>query len=154
METSSNLFQIVGDELPFKPFHNNYYQSPKTLRFDIMQDTYDGIFPRVSDWTRLINRMDRHGVSEYLNWLGGRKKLDYQATYCQVTRESDYDSEATLTFKKPIQVVFGKVGEELITREVTQIKGEFFFDWFWLTNGRQHQKANGFEVFFNCQEFK
>jgi hypothetical protein len=154
METSSQLFKIVEDGDAFLPFANISMHSPKTLEYDRMDEYYDGIFPRVSDYTRQANKMDSEGVTAFLNWNTPKhKRCSFHNGYCTVTRESEWDNEATLTFDKPIQVVFGYVGEEPVIKEVTQIKGEFFFEWFWLKNGRQDKMANGFEIYFNCKSF-
>jgi hypothetical protein len=66
----------------------------------------------------------------------------------KIIRDSKWDSEATLEFKEPIDVVIGKIGEKLIIEKVKKIRGEFQHDWFWTRNGRQDKIANGYEIWF------
>lgn len=40
-----------------------------------------------------------------------------------------------------------------IIEKVKRIKGEFCHDWFWTRNGRQSKIANGYEIWFNVQEY-
>ena len=68
-------------------------------------------------------------------------------------REKDWDDRAILEFEKPIQVAMGKIGDELVIREVKRIRGEFNHDYFWVNNGRQDKMANGFEIWFNIHEY-
>lgn len=157
METSHQLFKIVEDGDVFNPIGsvNQGLEKGKFMSFEYLDDNMDGIFPRVSDWTRFANRIDNDGISEFLIWISKNpSRLIADFGYCTVQRESKWDSEATLTFKEPIKVSFGKVNGEHIIREVDTIKGEFTYEWGWYrTTGRQNKIANVVEVFFRCDEF-
>jgi len=155
METSFQLFTVVEDGdlfVPLNSIHQNL-STGKFMLYDQFEDTDDGTFPRVSDYTRLANKIENYGASAFIHWQTGRK-LKADTGYCTVIREGKSDSEATLVFDKPIKVSFGEINGEHIVRNVTEIKGEFDYDWFWRKNGRQEKIANGCEIYFNCKEFK
>ena len=144
-QTSSQLFRVIEDKLSL---------DSDLIIFDWIEDTFDGIFTRVSDFKRLINRMDTYGVCEFLTWISKRNnKILADTGYCIIKRENKWDAEAEIIFKEPIEVIFAKVNDQPITGKVDRIKGEFSFEWFWLKNGRQKEVANAFEVYFQCNEY-
>lgn len=154
---TSAIWDIVENDELFNPIKSIYggFTSGKFMLFDTHEDWHDGCFPRVSDWTRLCNRIDKYGESEYLTWISSKKnKLVADTCYCKIVRESKWESQATLYFEKPIKVIFGEVNGEPIVKEVNKIKGEFHIDWLWRLSGRQDKIANGIEVYFDCQEFE
>ena len=71
----------------------------------------------------------------------------------KITRGRDWDTEATLEFKEPIEVVMGHVGETPTVVKVKKIKGEFTHDWFFRKSGRQDKIANGFEIWFEIKKY-
>lgn len=153
-ETSGQLFLIVEDELIFEPYREVNSIAGRFMSIEHCDDGEDGTWPRISDYIRLTNRMDSEGTSAFLDWYTGRKKKSDNG-YCTIIRESKYGCDATLVFKKPITVCFGKVGEELVTRQVSKITGEFTHEWFWMKGIRRQDKvANGFEVYFDCKTFE
>lgn len=98
--------------------------------------------------------MESDGTSAFLDWYCG-KKIKSDNGYCVITRKTKYGVDATIEFKSPITIVFGKVGEELVTKQVSKITGEFTHEWFWMKGERrQNRYANGFEIFFDCQTFE
>lgn len=143
--TSSQLFRIIEDDLTL---------DSDTIIFDWIEDTFDGIFTRVSDYTRLANRINKFGISEFLTWISKRSnKCFADAGHCQVIRESKLDTKATILFRKPVNVLFSKINNEPITGKVNRIEGEFSFEWWWLKNGRQKEIASAFEVYFKCENY-
>jgi len=144
-KTSSQLFRVIEEDLIL---------DSEVIIFDWIEDSFDGIFPRVSDYKRLANRMDNYGVAEFLTWISLRNKKTIASTgYCTIERESKWDSKATITFTEPITVKFAQINEEQITGKVNRITGEFSLDWFWMKNGRQNEIANAFEIYFKCDQY-
>ena len=155
METTHRIWDILEDEMVLDPYSGrNSSHINNAILFEISDDNEDGTYPRVSDYTRLANRLDDEGTYAWVNRLTrkrNKKNIDYWG--CKIERSADYETEATIEFKTPIKVIFGYIGEDPIVKEVKRIKGEFTHDWFWLKNGRQDKIANGFEIWFNINEF-
>jgi len=153
-KTSHQLWEVVEYNHIFEPVKSvNNFEHGKWMLFESFQDDEDGTFPRVSDYMRIVNAMEREGATAFLRWIG-RSKMKFNNGYCKVEREGKFSNEATIKFENPIAVSFGELDGEHITKEVTEIKGEFSFEWLWMKNGRQDKVANRVEVFFNCQEYK
>ena len=156
METSHQLFKIVEDGEIFDPIGsiNQGGEHGKWMSFEHLFDTDDGIFPRVSDWTRFVNRIENDGVTEYLTWISKNNKLKIDSGYCTIIRKGKWDNEATLYFDKPIEIEFGEINGDPITGKANVIHGEFSYEWGWWKNGRQNKMANSVEIFFDCQKFE
>ena len=155
METTHTIWEIIDEDKVLDPYTGKHsYHIKNSILFEISDDTEDGTYPRVCDYTRLANRLDAAGTSVWVNRLTSKKNkkiIDYWG--CKIERSADYETEATIEFKTPIKVIFGYIGGDPIIKEVKKIKGEFTHDWFWTRNGRQDKIANGFEIWFNIKEF-
>jgi hypothetical protein len=155
METSSSIWEIIEENKVLEPRtlkHSHHIKN--AILFEISDDNEDGTYPRVCDYTRLANKIDADGTSAWLNRLTrkrNKKSIDYWG--CKIIRSVDYEDNAILEFETPVKVIFGYVGDEPIIKEVKKVKGEFTHDWFWSKNGRQDKIANGFEIWFNIQEY-
>ena len=147
METTHSIWGLLDGDGPLKGIKTSIGNN--CILFEISQDTDDGTYPTVASYTRDANALDNEGTSHFLNRLTRKKdktQLDYDGV--KIIRDSKWDSEATLEFKEPIDVVIGKIGEKLIIEKVKKIRGEFQHDWFWTRNGRQDKIANGYEIWF------
>ena len=155
MESTHTLWDVIEEGKVLSPYTGgNSSHIRKAILFEISEDSEDGTYPRVSDYTRLANQIDNDGTSAWVNRLSRkRNKKTIEFFGCKIERSADYEDEAIIEFETPIQVIFGYVGDEPIVKEVTKIKGEFTHDWFWSKNGRQDKIANGFEIWFNIKEF-
>jgi hypothetical protein len=155
METTYKIWDILDEGTPLLPITlQNSSHINNAIIFDVHQDTDDGSFPRVSDWTRFVNKIENDGVYRFLNGLTRKKnKLSIRYDQCTIIRDKDWDDSAVIEFDTPIQVVFGHIGDEPIIKEVKKIKGEFTHDWFWTSRGAQDKVANGVEIYFNIQEY-
>lgn len=151
-ETSNQLFRIVEEQLPFEPIKSVNGQAGKYMSFEYLSDDMDGVFTLPLHWINFANRIEKNGIPAYLNWVS--KTLKFDNGYCTIERKSKWDNEATLHFKQPITVVFGRVGTQDITHVVSKIKGEFTYEWSWSKRGRQDKIANNIEIYFDCQEFE
>jgi hypothetical protein len=153
LETSHTLWSVIDDEAILEPYSGRYSSHIKNaILFEISEDDEDGTYPRVCDYIRLTNAIESEGTSAYLNRCAKRKKLSFEFMGVTITRTAEYEDNAVIEFKTPIDVVFGRVGEEPIIRKVKKMTGEFTHDWFWRNNGRQDKVANGFEIWFNIKE--
>lgn len=152
IETSHQLFQIVEDGHVFDPVHKVNQMQGSFMSIDYEEDTFDGVFERVSDWTRFINRVDNEGASAFLTWLGN-SKLKFDLGYCTVEREGKFSDKGALVFKEPIKVVVSHLNNNPIVVEVDRIEGEFTYEWGWLKKGRQDKQANTVELWFDCQKY-
>ena len=155
METTHRIWDILDEGTPLLPVTPKYpHHINNAILIDISQDSDDGIFPRVSDWTRFANKIDNDGIYRFLNGLTRKKnKLKIRYDRCTIIRNRDWEESAVIEFDTPVKVVFGHVGDEPIITEVKKIKGEFTHDWFWTKRGRQEKIANGIEVYFNIHEY-
>ncbi len=155
METTTSIWGAVEDNEVLLPMRsiNQGLENGQWMAFERVSDDEDGTFPRISDYTRLANKIDNDGVSAFLTWQGG-SKLKYDSGYCTVVRESKWDDEATLFFKEPITIQVAEVNGEPVTVQVDSIKGRFSCEWYWSKNGRQDKIANICEVYFDCQDLR
>jgi hypothetical protein len=152
METTHSIWGLLDGDGPLKGIKMDFGNN--CILFEVSQDTDDGTYPTVASYTRDANALDNEGTSHFLNRLTRKKdktQLDYDGV--KIIRDSKWDSEATLEFKEPIDVVIGKIGEKLIIEKVKKIRGEFQHDWFWTRNGRQDKIANGYEIWFIISEY-
>jgi len=155
MKTSHAIWTIIDEGLPLEPLKGSRYENIYNgILFEISQDSDDGTYPRVSDYTRFANSLDNEGTSYFINRCTtkeNKKIVDFMGI--KITRNADYETEAILEFPKPIDVVLGQIGNEKIIKKVKKIKGEFTHEWFWTKNGRQNKIANGFKIWFNIKEY-
>jgi hypothetical protein len=154
MQTTHSIWEILDEGVAFEPITISQSFIKNAMLFEISEDTDDGTFPRVSDYTRYANSLDNDGTSYYLNRLT-RKKNKLELDFCgvKITRKSQWDTKAILEFKDPIEVVMGHVGEKPIIEKVKRMEGEFTHDWFFKKNGRQDKIANGFEIWFEVEKY-
>jgi hypothetical protein len=148
---TTHTYWNAGDGEPFKGVEINGYRN--CMLIEVSQDTDDGTFPRVSDYTRYANGLENEGTSYFLNRSARRNKLKFKYDSFTVTRDSKFNNEAVIEFDEPITVVLANVGEETIVKKIKKMKGEFTHDWFWTRNGRQDKIANGFEIWFSIKEY-
>jgi hypothetical protein len=153
METAHSIWEVTDMKLPFKGV--KFLECGNAMLFDIHEDTDDGTYEKVSDWKRFVTKLDKEGTAFFINKLATnkRKKTMIEAYDVTIFRKHDWDTEATIEFKEPITVVIGKVGDVEITAQVKKIRGEFDHDYFFKKNGRQHDLANGFEIWFKVNEY-
>lgn len=157
IEKGYQLFKIVDDGDIFDPLEEINSQSGKWMSFEYFDDEMDGVFPRVSDYTRWANKIDEEGAAAYLTWAG-KGKLKFNTGYCTVIREGKNDNKAIIEFKEPIKVVVAEVNGEPVLIETDRIRGEFTHEWMWWSEKhgkkRQDSIANVCEIWFDCQHFE
>ena len=154
METTHSIWNIIDDEEVLLPYKGDGMNTKNCILFEISSDDEDGTYPRVSDYVRYANSLEKDGVSYFLNRLSRKKdKKIVEIEGIKIIRESNYGSKAIIEFPKPIQVIMGYVGKKPIIENVKRIQGEFTYDWFWSKNGRQNKIANGFEIWLNIQKY-
>lgn len=154
MTTTHSIWEILDEGVTFKPVDLKSSFIKNAMLFEISEDTDDGTFPRVSDYTRFANSLDSDGTSYFINRLT-RKKNKLELDFCgvKITRGSQWDTKAILEFPEPIDVIMGYVGEKAIVEKVKRIQGEFTHDWFFKKSGRQDKIANGFEIWFEVEKY-
>jgi hypothetical protein len=154
MTTTHSIWEILDEGVTFEPVDLKSSFIKNAMLFEISEDTDDGTFPRVSDYTRFANSLDSDGTSYFINRLN-RKKNKLELDFCgvKITRGSQWDCKAILEFPEPIDVIMGYVGEKAIVEKVKRIQGEFTHDWFFKKSGRQDKIANGFEIWFEVEKY-
>ena len=154
MTTTHSIWEILDEGVTFEPVDLKSSFIKNAMLFEISEDTDDGTFPRVSDYTRFANSLDSDGTSYFLNRLS-RKKNKLELDFCgvKITRGSQWDCKAILEFPEPIDVIMGHVGEKAIIEKVKRIQGDFTHDWFFKKSGRQDKIANGFEIWFEVEKY-
>jgi hypothetical protein len=157
METTHSIWGILDEQLPLRPLKGDGSNTKNCILFEMSEDSDDGTYPRVCDYTRYANALEREGASYFINRCSRKKNKAVVEFYgtggVKIIRNKDYETEAILEFPEPIEVVMGKVGDREIIEKVKRIKGEFTYDWYWIKNGRQDKIANGFEIYFNIKEY-
>ena len=154
MTTTHSIWEILDEGVTFEPVDLKSSFIKNAMLFEISEDTDDGTFPRVSDYTRFANSLDSEGTSYFINRLS-RKKNKLELDFCgvKITRGSQWDCKAILEFPEPIDVIMGYVGEKAIVEKVKRIQGDFTHDWFFRKSGRQDKIANGFEIWFEVEKY-
>jgi len=150
LNTSSSIWEITeGQDVYFEPIE---VQNEKSLLLEIIQDDEDGTFPSVRSYVNLIKKMDFDGASAFLDWYGA-KKLKFDNGYANIIRESKFSNKITLTFKEPIKMIFGYVGDEPVVKEIKSIKGNVTWEAFWMGGKRrQNEYCNGIEVYLQIEK--
>ena len=155
MKTTHSLWQVVEDGEVLEPAAGSCSGAYRNgILFEISSDGDDGTYPRLSDYTRFVNSLDRDGAAYFINRCTRKKNknlVDFMGV--KILRNHQWEDRAVLEFPSPVKVVFGQVGEEKIVREVKRVRGTFTHDYFWTRNGRQSKMANGFEIWFNIEEY-
>jgi len=152
-ETTHSIWGIEDGEI-LKPIDlNNNSGIKQGILFESSSDDEDGTYPLVMHYVTLANKMDNEGVYVWLNRLSNKNKLDIDFGICRILRKNQYDSKAKLIFKEPIEILLTTISDRQIIEKVTEIEGEFTFDWYWIKNGRQNKIANGFEIWFNIEKY-
>jgi hypothetical protein len=153
MKTTHSIWSLIDGDGPLEGIKRDF--GPNCILFEVSQDTDDGTYPRLCDWSRAANGLDEHGPSHWLNRLSRKKKKLRLPFYGGVTivRDSPWATDAVLEFNKPVEVVLGTIGERTVTAMVTKMKGSFYHDWFWTRNGRQSKTANGYEIWFAVDSY-
>ena len=154
METTHSIWEILDEGVTFEPVDLKSSFIKNAMLFEISEDTDDGTFPRVSDYTRFANSLDSDGTSYFINRLTRKKnKLELDYLGAKISRKSHWETKAIVEFPEPIEVIMGYVGEKAIIEKVKRIQGEFTHDWFFKKSGRQDKIANGFEIWFEVEKY-
>lgn len=153
MKTVHSIWNLLDGDGPLGSIETDFGQS--CMLFEVSQDTDDGSYPRLCDWMREANSLDREGASHWLNRLTRKANKLKIPFYGGVTivRDRKWETAAVLEFDQPIEVVMGHVGGRPIIEKVKKIRGEFHHDWFWTKNGLQSKIANGYEIWFEIKEY-
>jgi hypothetical protein len=154
MKTTHSIWEIIWDGVAFQPIDLRSSFIKNAMLFEISEDTDDGTYLRVSDYTRFANSLDKDGTSYFLNRLTRKKnKLELDYLGAKISRKSHWETKAIVEFPEPIEVIIGHVGEKAIIEKVKRIQGEFTHDWFFNKSGRQDKIANGFEIWFEVEKY-
>jgi len=107
--------------------------------FESFDDWMDWVFPRVNEWTKFANKIDK----EWIEWWVKRNVKYYW--FSKVEETSDCNT-FELTLKDPIKVCMWNVWERLIVEEAKKIRVEFTYEWYFTKNWRQDKIANWIEI--------
>lgn len=152
MKTVHSLWNLLDGDGPLKPIKTS--STDRGMLVEVSCDTDDGCYPRASDWTRHANKLDMEGPSYWINRLTRKKhKLAIAYENCTIIRSSSWRTDAVLEFKEPVEVLMGTIGDRPIIEKVTKIKGRFVHDWFWTKGGIQNRIANGYEIWFEIEDY-
>lgn len=153
MKGVHSIWNLLDGDGPLGPIKTDFGKS--CMLFEVSQDTDDGCYPRLCDWMRHANSLDREGPSHWLNRLTRKANKLKIPFYGGVTivRDKKWDDRAVLEFDQPIEVVMGHIGDRPIIEKVKKIEGEFHIDWFWTKSGLQSKIANGYEIWFEIKDY-
>lgn len=156
-ELTHTIWGIEENEI-LKPINlSNRSDINQGILFESSCDTDDGTYPLVMHYVTLANKMDKEGVYIWLNRISNtltiKHRLNIDFGICHIIRENQYNSKAKLIFKEPIEILLTTIGNKQIVEKVSEIEGEFTFDWYLTKNSRQSKIANGFEIWFNIEKY-
>jgi len=144
IETTATLWGIIDDKNPL---------IGKSILFEISSDDEDGTYPLVMHYVTLVKKIDSDGVSEWLNRVAGKNKLDFKFyDGLRIVRDSKWTDEAKIIFENPIDIVIETIGEKAVIIQASEFEGRFEVEWFFTRNGRQKNYANGFDITFKINK--
>lgn len=127
-----------------------FYKESDRLYIETTESGHDGTWERKSDFKRFLNKIESHDTKAIQNFIVGKnKKADFG--FCTVEKVSIKFSNDGLkiTFKEPIKVYFGEVGNKIITEEVNSLQGKLMYDFYHFRNNDEI----GIELFIEEVEF-
>lgn len=88
-------------------------------------------YARLSDWTRLIKKVDRYDYTPLRRYiLGDRKKIEYEEYTIELIDKAY--SKFRIIFKDPIVAIFSEIGKDFYSgEEVEIIEGELSHSWYY-----------------------
>ena len=132
---------------------NQGKEKGKFMLIEHIEEECTGIFPHISDYTRMADRIEKKEISEFIPWLSKKSsRLSINVGYYKIEKNSKDSNKATLSFNTPITVCIKKINGKPVTALVNKIKGKFTWEWSWI-NSRQDKMTIGFDVWFDCQEY-
>lgn len=102
----------------------------------------DGVFPRVNEWTRFANKIEKDGI----NWW-----FERNAKYFNGIKKVEkiwYGDKYKITFVNPLPIIFGMVWTEQVIKNANGVNVTVSYDWYWNKNWRQDKIANGIQIQF------
>ena len=151
LKFSPRLYDVAEDGAILELAQGPYGGKADRVYIDQTEDSDDGTWLRVSDYTRFCNKVDEGDTRAIQNFLVGGKRT--KCDWGHFILEKDSDDGLIVTFKSPTKVHFGHIGEKPILEEVTKLRGKISYEFFWSRNGRQDKIANGIEFFLEDVEF-
>lgn len=146
MTTSNEIYAIVDDGDVLLPSKDN------CIIIETHHDSDNGTFPKVSNYVKFYNKVTNDGIEHWLKSLMTNSCVIQGEGY-KFTLANKWDTSAILKFDKPIKVCFGKIGDKLVIDEVSEIKGHFEYDTWWLKNGAQNKLPNVMQLLFQIEEY-
>lgn len=110
--------------------------------FEELSDDMNGAFPRVNEWTRFANKIEKDGI----NWW-----FERNAKYFNGIKKVEkiwYGDKYKITFVNPLPIIFGMVGTEQVIKNANGLNVTVSYDWYWNKNWRQDKIANGIQIHF------
>ena len=152
MQTTHTIWGALDGDGPMKGIKRDFGR--ECILFEVSQDTDDGTYPRLCDYMRDVNALDREGASHFLNRLTRKKnKTKIDCDGVTIIRDAKWEDIAILKFKEPLEIVMGKIGDRALIEKVKAIRGRFHHEFFWTRNGRQDKVANGYEIWFEIDSY-
>ncbi len=134
METTNNfIFAVLDDEA--LDFTSN------RINFEVLDDTMDGCFARVCDWTRFANRINNNWIDEWF-----KKNWKYYEWITKV--EQINNSTRFKIYTKNVKWFFATIGDKQLIESINGFTADINFEWYWTKNGRQNKIANWIDIYF------
>lgn len=128
IETTKSFYSFIEDELPLNI-------TGKVFLEDFSEDM-DWIFPRKSDWSRFINKIDRNGISEWFEKNGKYYGL------INIKEVKGKYGTYTANFDKPKTLCIAKVWARAILHECQGIEFDLAYECYY------KGEYQGIEIFF------
>lgn len=105
----------------------------------------EGNLERVSDWMRLINKLNNHDTTPILRMITGDNKTSDWDYFTVSRTDIEYSEDGFLIeFKEPIQVVVAEIKDYYIIVDVTKLKGEIHWEWSYYGPDNSSNNINGY----------
>lgn len=93
-------------------------------------------FERLSDWKRLINKLDNYNTKTIQRLIcGDKKKVKYDGFTIKPIDFNYSDDGFEIEFDKPTKLVVEKIGDELVLIEIKKLIGNIDWEWYYRGGG-------------------
>ena len=136
METTNQFFELFNE--------NTALDISGKVYLEELSMSHDGIFPRLSDWSRFANSIDKNGAGEYI-------EKHFKWYNIQSINETKNYGTYTIIFKEPITVLLATINGEPVTAQAQLFTAAISHDWYYSSHHQkqypQWEKATGIEIF-------
>jgi len=126
-----------------------FFKISDRLYIEETESSDNGTWTRKSDFKRFVNKLERYNTKVIQNFIVGKNnKIDFGFCIVKKANIKYVNDGLNITFKSPIKVYFGQVGDKPIFEEVKSLQGKLMYDFY-----NRGCNITGVELFIEEIEF-